>query len=1158
MTANVVHPAELERMLEARVEAARQTRSAAQLKRSHSPRRRSRRSPIALVAGTLLALVAATVYGAITIQNVQVTDRLGYAKDLTDEGAIVEYIGDQNQSFGSSGSGIFDSFVRVQENDDEKGYNTDGDLEFDTKAGAFTHSIKVSEIPTVPCSSLDGQLTSTGLCFELFADLNESDSTKLITLDAFEIYFTTEGTAVNDDGDGPDLTGYPFSGSTTKVFDSDDQVRINDVNQGSGRGDLRYLVPVSGITIPGNCNYGSTTCTTYFVLYSEYGFADGLYDSDGGFEEWKVKRYPFLSVSKTATTTFTRTFAWTIDKSVVPASWALFDGDTGTSDWTVAVTKDNGTDSTWAVSGTITVNNPSSQTAIIASVTDQLTGGINATVNCGAGTFPRTLAAGGTLNCTYSSALPDGTGRTNTATATLTTGPVFTGTAAVTFGAPTTVVNGTVDVTDTNGQSWNDVTDDASFTYDETFECPDDAGPHLNTATITQTGQSDSATVTVTCYDLDVTKTAVESFSRDFDWTIEKSVDPTSLDLFDGDSDDVTWTVEWTKSAAQDSTYGVTGTITVDNNHPSLGAVINSVSDVITTSITATVNCGVGVTFPHTIAAGGSLVCTYSSDLPDGTTRTNTATATQQNHDYASDLTATAAGTTDYSDTESVDFTGVTPTVTDDTATLSDARPGNTIDGDNVSASGSASWDETFECGDDEGDHTNTATVTGDDDPLDTDSDDAMTTVNCHQLAVTKDADTSFDRDYDWTVSKTRVFATGEVDGDLDLTTLTIDPDQTYTLTYEITVDLAATPYTDSDWAVEGTINVDNPAPIDAEDVVITDVISGYGNADNLDCDPAVGEQTTVDISANSSVTCDYSSALPDATDRTNTATATLFGIGYDGEADVDFETADVTEIDECVVVTDDNGTPADTADDTTLDASLCASEAPETYTHTIDVGPFEVCGEFPFTNTAHIVTVDDVNDTGENHSDSYLVVITVPCPEGCTLTPGYWKTHNVEFWGGAPEDDNWYLIDPDGDGFYEGPYEDFFDTGMTWFEVFWTNPAGRPYYQLSFHYMAAVLNTASIEAEGGTIPTGVQDAIDDAAALLDEYDGSEAGKNPDLKGKNAKTIRAEFVTLAGILGSFNEGTYPGGPEHCDEDASSDRTSGQLLIADRRTSPSIG
>ena len=165
-------------------------------------------------------------------------------------------------------------------------------------------------------------------------------------------------------------------------------------------------------------------------------------------------------------------------------------------------------------------------------------------------------------------------------------------------------------------------------------------------------------------------------------------------------------------------------------------------------------------------------------------------------------------------------------------------------------------------------------------------------------------------------------------------------------------------------------------------------------------------------------------------------------------------------------------------------------------------------------------------------------MIITVPCPEGCTLTPGYWKTHNEEFWGGAPEDPNWYLLgDLDGDGVSEGPSELFFDTGKTWFEVFWTAPAGRPYYQLSFQYMAAVLNKLSIEAEGGTIPAGVQDAIDDAAALLDQYD-----LQTDIKGKDAKSIRAQFVTLAGILGSFNEGTYPGGPLHCDEDASSSLT----------------
>ena len=98
---------------------------------------------------------------------------------------------------------------------------------------------------------------------------------------------------------------------------------INDVNQGSGRGDLRYNVPLSALTtpIPANCGYKDPACTTYFVLYSQWGTATSgqTYSSDGGFEEWKVKQYPYVVVTKTATTTFTRTFPWTIDKSVTPA-----------------------------------------------------------------------------------------------------------------------------------------------------------------------------------------------------------------------------------------------------------------------------------------------------------------------------------------------------------------------------------------------------------------------------------------------------------------------------------------------------------------------------------------------------------------------------------------------------------------------------------------------------------------------------------------------------------------------------------------------------------------------------------------------------------------------------------------------------------------------
>jgi hypothetical protein len=61
-----------------------------------------------------------------------------------------------------------------------------------------------------------------------------------------------------------------------------------------------------------------------------------------------------------------------------------------------------------------------------------------------------------------------------------------------------TVVNGAVNVDDTNGMSWL-FSDSGTVTYTKTFRCDEDKGTHDNTATIRETGQSDDARVTVTC-----------------------------------------------------------------------------------------------------------------------------------------------------------------------------------------------------------------------------------------------------------------------------------------------------------------------------------------------------------------------------------------------------------------------------------------------------------------------------------------------------------------------------------------------------------------------------------------------------------------------------------------------------------------------------------
>jgi hypothetical protein len=379
-----------------------------------------------------------------------------------------------------------------------------------------------------------------------------------------------------------------------------------------------------------------------------------------------------LAVSKTANTTFTRTFNWTIDKSVTPDTLNMFTGDRGAVQYTVAVVKTGFTDSNWAVSGVITIQNNTPLVATITGVSDQISGAGSPTPNCGV-TFPHNLAAGGTLTCSYTASLPDGASRTNTATVT-TSGNVAggNGTAPVAFGNPTTVVNGTINVDDTNGSSWS-FSDSGSVSYTKTFACDADEGTHNNTATIRETGQSDSATVTVNCYELTVTKNANTSLSRTWNWTIDKSANQTNLLLSDGQLFPVNYEVK-VNASSTDSAWAVNGTITVQNNTP-LVATITGVSDQISGAGSPTPNCG--VTFPYSLAAGGTLTCSYTASLPDATSRTNTATATIQNYSYDKDGNPTPSGTTNFSGTAAVSFSNAAVTEIDECIAVSDTNVGN-------------------------------------------------------------------------------------------------------------------------------------------------------------------------------------------------------------------------------------------------------------------------------------------------------------------------------------------------------------------------------------------------------------------------------------------------------------------------------------------------
>lgn len=174
---------------------------------------------------------------------------------LIDLGSGVKY----EESVVGAGTGNYNSFLRLQSNDDdEEGFNTDDNGEADNKDGIWTHSLQVGELVVVTIEGVD--------YYELRLDLNEgnSDGDPPITLEELRI-FTSAAPADGDDFDND------FA-DLTEVFNLTGTLSLTDINTGSGTDDYRFLIPVSLLPDP----------TAYFTLYSEFSGVDG------GFEEWRA------------------------------------------------------------------------------------------------------------------------------------------------------------------------------------------------------------------------------------------------------------------------------------------------------------------------------------------------------------------------------------------------------------------------------------------------------------------------------------------------------------------------------------------------------------------------------------------------------------------------------------------------------------------------------------------------------------------------------------------------------------------------------------------------------------------------------------------------------------------------------------------------------
>lgn len=163
----------------------------------------------------------------------------------------------------STGTGVFEPFVRIQGNGVEEGYNTGSDVLWgQTKGSGWTH----------PLSLTDLQADVAGyFMFVLDADQNAGPGSKL---NITSLIISLQ--------EGPDLTGDPSGFTGDVVYDLDgagDSTVTIDYNLqgvGSGTGDLSVLIDADEfLGHPG---------LSYVYLYAVMG--DTQYPANDGPEEW--------------------------------------------------------------------------------------------------------------------------------------------------------------------------------------------------------------------------------------------------------------------------------------------------------------------------------------------------------------------------------------------------------------------------------------------------------------------------------------------------------------------------------------------------------------------------------------------------------------------------------------------------------------------------------------------------------------------------------------------------------------------------------------------------------------------------------------------------------------------------------------------------------
>jgi hypothetical protein len=192
----------------------------------------------------------------------------------------------------ATGTGYFNSFLRLQKSDGERGYNSNLDKVLYDELKSFTDAELLSVVPYVEYGGRQYR--------EFQLDINENDD--YLVLNRLQIWVTEH----------ENLIGSTYPGGvhaftedqTVKVYDTGDNVIMLSYRGGSGNREYKVLVPAEDFPD-----------MTYVVIYTEMGFPDDAipesfgdgFASNDGFEEWGVKVMtelpPVIDVVKTALVT---------------------------------------------------------------------------------------------------------------------------------------------------------------------------------------------------------------------------------------------------------------------------------------------------------------------------------------------------------------------------------------------------------------------------------------------------------------------------------------------------------------------------------------------------------------------------------------------------------------------------------------------------------------------------------------------------------------------------------------------------------------------------------------------------------------------------------------------------------------------------------------